>query len=176
MFLYSFGQPLHDSRLFNIFLGKNSSLLCIFYIAVKYYRTYTLTLTPPHLQLWLKVRDSLYSNKCMFSFFCFKIPRARFCSQILSSFFWFCFFLRMNKVLILFHYTCLNLILAAFWNKWFADFSLNQKCINGSSEGDVLWMNLDRISDDEMFTALHSFCKAFRTNSKCIHDCGLLIG
>lgn len=37
-------------------------------------------------------------------------------------------------------------------------------------------MYLDRISDDEMFTAVDSFCGAFRTNSKCIHDCGLLIG
>lgn len=63
-----------------------------------------------------------------------------------------------------------------FLNKWFADFPFNPKCINACSERATLQMDLDRISDDEMFTAIDSFCEAFRTNSKCMHDCRLLIG
>lgn len=34
----------------------------------------------------------------------------------------------------------------------------------------MLQMNLDRINDDEMFTAVESFYGAFRTDSKCLHD------
>jgi len=63
-----------------------------------------------------------------------------------------------------------------FLNKQFAYFPLDPKCINGYSAGAMLQVDLDRISDDEMFTSVDSFCRAFRTNSKCIHDCRLLIG
>lgn len=174
-------QCITDNYLIFFWKKYLLSLFCIFYIAVKYYQAYILTSAPPHLQLWLKVRGSLYSNQHMFKFFFVVLKYQETDFALRSSvvlFYSDFFFSRVNKVLIFVYYTCLkiNLILATFWTNRLLIFLSMQNVFMDLQWGAALRKNLDRISDDEMFTAVDSFCRAFRTDSKCIHDCRLLIG
>lgn len=144
MHLYSSGQPVYNSQL-SIYLfiywwrGKKylRSLLCISYIAVKYYQTYIFTSTPPHLQL-LKEVLSIATRACSV-FFVLKYQEPDFLLRSLVVLFYLIFFfsLRVNKVLIFFYYTCLKIrfILATFWTNGLLIFLSIQKVLMHVQKG-----------------------------------------